>query len=103
MGLATTLPPREIAATASVDLAATPGGSSQVHFNPRNYGLTVRPISTDGAFTRVLLQHWTSFAIVGWLPTAALSGRGLRQRRDPGRPRLQATAARSPCAAPRST
>ena len=76
MGLATTLPPREIAGTASVDLAATPGGSPQVHFNPRNYGLTVRPISTDGAFTRVLLQHWTSFAIVGWLPTAALSDEG---------------------------
>lgn len=76
MGLETTLPPREIAGTASVDLAATPGGSPQVHFNPRDYGITARPISTDGAFTRVLLQHWTSFSIVGWLPTAALSDEG---------------------------
>lgn len=76
MGLASTLPPRQIARTASVDLAATPGGAPQVHFNPRDHGITARPLSTDGAFTRALLQHWTSFAIVGWLPTAALSDEG---------------------------
>ena len=76
MGLATTLGPREIAGSASVDLAATPGGAPQVHVGPRDYGISVRPLSTEGAFTRVLLQHWTSFSIVAWLPTAALADEG---------------------------
>lgn len=73
MGFAADLPTREIPATASVDLAASPGGLAQVHINPRSSGITVRPLSTDGAFTRVLLQHWTSFAMIAWLPTAALA------------------------------
>ncbi len=76
MGLSTTLGAREIPGSASVDLAATPGGAPQVHVGPRDYGITVRPLSTEGAFTRVLLQHWTSFSIVAWLPTAALADEG---------------------------
>lgn len=73
MGLGPDLPTREIPAGASVDLAATPGGAPRVRVAPRGYGLTVRPLATQGAFTRVLLQHWTSFAVVAWLPTDALS------------------------------
>ena len=73
MGFAADLPAREIAPALSVDLAATPGGAAQVRVNPRSYGLTLRPLSTEGPFTRVLLQHWTSLALVAWLPTAALS------------------------------
>ncbi len=72
MGCTGELPTREIAPTASVDLTAAPGGAPQVHVNPRENGIGVRPLGTDGAFTRVLLQHWTGFALVGWLPTTAL-------------------------------
>jgi len=76
LGLTATLPPREIPGPASVDLAATPGGAPQVHIGPRDYGISVRPLSTEGSFTRVLLQHWTSFSIVAWLPSAALAEGG---------------------------
>jgi hypothetical protein len=72
MGLSPGLPTREIPAAAAVDLAATAGGAPAAHVAPRDYPITVRPLGTEGSFTRVLLQHWTSFALVAWLPTAAL-------------------------------
>jgi hypothetical protein len=73
MGLPAELPARAVASFEGVDIAATPGGAPAVRLAPRDYDLDVRPLAVDGAFTRVLLQHWTSFSIVGWLPTASLT------------------------------
>lgn len=72
LGVPETASTRSIGAGAAADLAATPGGPVQVHVGPRDFAIGVRVLEARGAFSRVLVQHWTGVSITAWLPAAAL-------------------------------
>lgn len=73
LGLPEKLPERVIAKTATAAISAQPGGRPILHIGPRDVSITAAVIEEREENTRVVIQHWSGAAIVGWVASSVLS------------------------------